>query len=276
MFDVRCLFLAKSQPTIAPFNRIILVFVLVLMLGACTTLKRTTPAPPEGDASPAANALLRRLERLNSGLKTFKAVGRIRLQNPEGVQHARAMWAGFENSKMRLETLGPSGQPLASFAYDGKKFYLISHPDNRFYSKPGRGNGLEKIIHLPLKISESLNLLAGRMPRSNDYGFAGLLNDAPPGFQILIVKQRSKGNAYDKIYCDMRTESIQRVEAYDEKGALRFRAEFEALQRIGGFRVPLRVSIADGEGHRLDLSIDRFWPNAPVSDSLFVLSKPSL
>jgi len=104
--------------------------------------------------------------------------------------------------------------------------------------------------------------------------FAELLKEAPNGIQILIVKKHEKGTPYDKIYFNAQNDSIQRVETYEGNGDLKFRVEIKDMYNTGGFRVPEQLVISDGGNNRLDLSVDRFWPNVPVSDALFVLSKP--
>jgi len=251
----------------------IVIFMLVFMFGGCTSFKQRTTTPPSGDASPAAKALLSRLESRNSDLITFKASGRIRLENIDGIQHARAMWAGYRDEKIRLEILGPSGQPMASFASDGDHIYLISHADNRFYSKRSPKASLEKLIHVPLQVNESLDLLTGRIPSSADRS-ATFLKESTEGIQILIAKKHEKGTPYDKIYFNSQNNTIQKLESFDKDGYLKFRVEIKDMYNTGGFRVPEQLVISDGGNNRLDLSVDRFWPNVPVSDALFVLSKP--
>jgi len=243
------------------------------MLGGCTSFKQRAATPPVGDASPAAEALLSRLESRNSDLITFKASGRIRLENIDGIQHARAMWAGYRDQKIRLEILGPGGQPMASFAYDGDRIYLISHADNRFYSKKNRKASLEKLIHVPLHVNESLDLLTGRIPSSADRS-ATFLKESTEGIQILIAKKHEKGTPYDKIYFNVQNNTIQKLESFDKDGYLKFRVVFVGMRTHDGFQVPGKILISDRENNRLDLSIGRFWPNVPVSDALFVLSKP--
>jgi hypothetical protein len=223
--------------------------------------------------SPEAEALFSRLQAQNSNLFSFKGTGRMRMEDANGVQRARLMWAGYQDEKLRLEIMGATGQPVFSFAQDAERIYLISHTENRFYSRRDSNANLEKLISLPITVSACLDLLAGRIPAGahlSPMALQGKENEE----QILVLKSLDRKKGYEKIYVDASSGNARQIEVFDNEGNLAFRAEFLHMQTVSGFEVPKEMRLSNGSQASLHLVVERFWPNVPVSDSLFVLAKP--
>lgn len=252
---------------------VLFLISLTLIATGCSTLKQRAEGPLALSSSPEAEALFSRLQSRNSSLRSFKGTGRMRIKGTSGIQQARLMWAGYLNEKLRLEIMGATGQPVFSFANDGERIYLISHTENQFYSKRDSNANLEKLISLPITVSACLDLLAGRMPSK-----APLLPMAvqgeEKGEQILILKGLDRKTGDRKIFIDALSGDIRQIEVFDTDGNLAYRAEFVHMQTVSGFKVPGELQISNGDQASLQLVVERFWPNAPVSERLFVLAKP--
>ena len=250
-----------------------LLIILSLLITACSSLKHREGGPEPFTRSPEAEALFSRLQSQNSNLRSFKGTGRMRMEDANGVQRARLMWAGYQDEKLRLEIMGATGQPVFSFAQDEERIYLISHTENRFYSKRNANANLEELISLPITVSACLDLLAGRIPAE-----AHLLPMAVQGKgneeQILVLKSLDRKKGYEKIYVDASSGNARQIEVFDKDGKLEYRAEFLLMQNVSGFEVPKELRLSNGSQASLQLVVERFWPNVPVSDSLFVLAKP--
>lgn len=251
----------------------IVLVILVLSVAGCSSLRPRVEGPASEGTSPEAAALSSRLQDRNPRLNSFKGTGRLRLQNADGIQRVRVMWAGYKDEKMRLEIMGPAGRPAVSFAYDGQRIYLVAHAESRYYSKRNAQASLEKLISLPIRVQDALNFLAGRIP-ADAYRSAVLLEEKFAGDRVLVMKRPGRDAGYDKIHVKTAADTIRKIESFHKNERLNYRVEFITMQDISGFQVPQELVFSDGDRVGMHLFVDQFWPNASVADSLFVLTEP--
>jgi hypothetical protein len=64
------------------------------------------------------------------------------------------------------------------------------------------------------------------------------------------------------------------VETFYLNGDLKYRAEFNTMQDIQGYRVPSRLVLTTDDGSGFQLDVERYWAGVSVSPSLFVLTPP--
>ena len=252
---------------------ILLLISLTSIATGWSTLNQRAEAPLTTQGSPEAEALFSRLQSHNSDLRSFKGTGRIRVEDVNGIQQGRLMWAGYGNEKLRLEIIGATGQPVYSFANDGERIYLISHTENRFYSRRSSSANLEKLISLSISVSACLDLLAGRVPVETSLLPVTVQGKADEE-QILVLKSSERKAGLEKVYVDTVSGGARQIEAFDKDGDLVYRAEFKRMQHVSGFEVPRELRLSNDSQTSLQLVVERFWPNVPVSESLFVLAKP--
>ena len=69
-------------------------------------------------------------------------------------------------------------------------------------------------------------------------------------------------------------KNVHKVEMFDSAGALAYRVEFDRMRAIKGYRVPSRLLVSNNDGSDFQLNVDRYWVDAPVSQSVFVLTPP--
>ena len=221
-----------------------------------------------------ARRLLLTLDHINDDLNTFKGVGKITLWNKHNSQMAeRVAWAGAEPSSLSIVLL-ISGHPGPRLSTDGKYLYYLDLQNKKTPFKKIRVSdaSLEKILSLPITSSDLIDLLRGRVPL-HGYTSAALV---PEGFgkeYILVLGKRWHG-VIEKIYLTGDHKNPWKIEVFNRKGRLRYRAEFKGMQDIQGFRVPLRLDITNDTGDGFSLEIDRYLVNVSVSPSVFVLKWP--
>lgn len=191
-----------------------------------------------------------------------------------GIQHARLMWAGYQNEKLRLEVMGGAGRPVFSFADDGNRIYLISHAENQFYSKRSSNTTLEKLISLPITVSACLDLLAGRVPADTRFLPMTVQQGDKEGEQILVLEGLKRASGSRTVYVDASSGDVRRIEVKEADGNLAYQVEFVHMQLISGFKVPGELRISNGKKASLRIVMERFWPNVQVSEDLFILTKP--
>ena len=83
-----------------------------------------------------------------------------------------------------------------------------------------------------------------------------------------------KNKILQKIYFNTNKTSANKVELFDQRGGLLYRAKFVDMQRIKGFRVPKRIDITDENGSGFSIHISKYMANIPVSESAFILKQP--
>lgn len=229
-----------------------------------------------GPSDPEALVLLQQIHRKNDGLKTFKGRGLLRFQAPNAKPlRERVVWVGALPARIRVDILA-AGQTMVKMAADGAFLYVVDmagiFDPSRFFRKIRVSDpDLKRMISVPIKISELVALLAGKIPMV-DYDavrFEAGLSDR----QVLVLGRRWSG-AVQKVYLGKDDGELIEVVRFDRNGRFRYRAAFERLQSVGGYRVPARLVLTGPDDARLVLSIERYWADAEVTPDMFRLEKP--
>jgi outer membrane lipoprotein-sorting protein len=240
----------------------LVVLILSVFLSACATL-------PRPDQTAEAEALLAKLQAKNQGLKSFKGIGTIRFKDKEITQSSRVAWLGSQDGLLRIGILTIAGQPAASIAYNGETLYFFSHLEGRFYKRQTRDPDLEKLLSVPMRASELISLLTGRIPVVKYRAAIIEKNDSGKGC-ILILKS-SWGRDLEKIYLDDSRNDIKKVEIFD--GSLVYRAEPADQKWTDNYQIPFVLTVS-GKKAEFSLSVDRYWINTSLSPDMFVLIQP--
>jgi outer membrane biogenesis lipoprotein LolB len=229
------------------------------------------------------------LKRHNMGLETFKGIGRITLyQGDRRHPPSRIAWIGASPDKMRAVLSSISGQTLFSFASDGRWLYLFDHLQQRFYKQRANRYIMKKVFAVSIELEDIVGILSGRVPLHR-HRFACLYRPvsqrvvpkaAPDGAATgekknnVLVLKGSRGDIIEKIYLANDQNDARKIEVFDADGMLAYRAELDRIQEIDGFRIPADVIFSNDTGSGFRLEIERCWPHADVTPSVFVLSPP--
>jgi hypothetical protein len=251
-----------------------LIVVVAVLLAGCSSLSRKTPGPDDLAALAEARMVLPALGSKNAKLMNFKGIGNIKVrQNGKIRIDERIAWIGSETVKLSIVVL-ISGLPAVKIANDGKWFYYYeARQDQPIYKKiPATDATLQRIVSIPIKISDIVQLLAGRAPLRGHHS-ASLHRQSTGAGYILILKKRWWG-IVEKVFLAEDKAQVHQVEFFNRSGALIYRARFDEMQIINGYQVPSRLSISDGEGITIQLEIQQYLADVPVSPSMFVLNPP--
>ncbi len=257
--------------------------VLVLFLQACSHLKYASLESLSGDLSPEEVALARTeaqkllllLNNTNDDLNTFKGVGKIKLWPNQNSQITeRVAWAGVEPCSLSIVMI-ISGIPGPRLSTDCKYLYYLDPQNKKQPFKKIRNvdTGLEKILSVPIKSKDIIELLRGRIPLYENTS-AALIPELSGNSSVLVLGKRWLG-VIEKIYLEADKKSVRKVEVFNAKGGLKYRAEFKSMQEIQGYRVPLRLEVSNDKGQGFSLEIDRYLANVSVSPSVFVPQPPT-
>ena len=177
-------------------------------------------------------------------------------------------WAGSLPDKIRMEILSAAGRPDLSIAGDGKKLYFLFHHNKKFYKK-SFNTGLNKIISIPIKITDIIALLAGRIPLL-EYNNASLKKD-PLSDEPVIILKKGKGEIIEKIFLDAAKKNVRHIELFDSKGSIMYAAAFKGIRKIKNYNIPTGVKLSDDDAV-VHINIDKYWVDIPIEQSIFALT----
>ncbi len=216
-----------------------------------------------------ADKLLAQIDQKNADVTSFKGIGQIKFRKQGKLQVSRGLWAGIKPHQFRIEILNPARLPAASIASDGKWLYLLSYSSGRFHKEHAKGADLGKFISTPITINDIVTLLSGGVPlRSYHEAF---LKPEPSGKGYIIVLKKGWRGVIEKVYLDEKKARVRHVEVYNLTGMV-YRASFYGnIQSADGLRFPQSVVITNRDGLVLQIDVDKYWVNIPVSTAMFVL-----
>lgn len=261
---------------IAPYDlRPVMIMVLgAVLLTGCSSLSSKILKPEDSAAMAEARIVLHTLGSQNEKLTSFKGIGKIEVwQNGQKRIDERIAWIGSGAVKLSIVVL-ISGHPAVKMASDGKWFYYYETRQGEpiYKKRPATDATLQRIVSIPIKISDIIELLAGRTPL-RDHQTALLLSQNPGAGYVLILKKRWWGIVEKIILAEDKTR-VRQIEFFNRSGALIYRARFDEMQFVDGYQVPSRLSISSDESVDFQLEIERYLADVPISPSMFVLNPP--
>ena len=258
-------------------SSLFLLIIAVLYAGCSNltaSLPRETPASKDEAASTEARTLLTTLGNQNILLKSFKGIGKIKIrQNGKLKIDERVAWIGSEKAKLSIVVL-ISGHPAVKMTSDGEWFYYYeARPDRPLYKKiPATDASLKRIISIPVKAGDIIQLLAGRVPLREHHSAFLERQDSGAGY-VLVLKRRWWGVVEKILFNEDRTR-VRQVEFYNRSGSLIYLAQFDEMQTVKEYRVPSRLILSNAEGADFQLDVERYWADVDISSSMFVLNPP--
>lgn len=218
-------------------------------------------------------AIITSLNNINSALETNKGLGKIRIWTPSGSQSTRLVWAGYRAEKLRVEILGVAGRPFSSLVYDGRQLLLSLHTEGRFYKSRKKHADLGRLINIPISIQDMLFILAGRVPILPDAKAVLVAHKYSDEYMLILERGWfKKSNA--KIYLRNNLKTVWKYELYQNNGKLRYRVEYDNWKKYGDYLLPTKLQFSDDAENRVNLSINKIWPDSELSSTTFNLKPP--
>ena len=220
-----------------------------------------------------AQEVVERLRTTNQSLTSFKGTGKVSLrQNGVLTLDQRVAWVGAEPVYLSI-VLFVSGFPAVRIASDGRWLYYVDNQDPKESYRKIRASdpSLKRLLAIPINTSDVIRLLSGRIPRLK-YDTAVLEPDtADHGFVLILTKW---WNVVGKVYLDSNKSTLRRIEVFDARGTLVYRAVFETMQWVSDYQVPRKIAISNDNGAYFQLIIDRYWADVEVSPAMFTVPAP--
>jgi hypothetical protein len=242
------------------------VFILFFQLPGCHSIFREDPGSDRVDRDLRAQALLAAIKTRNDTFDAVKGIGRITLREADVVRTTRAAWLGAKDGRLRIEILGPAGQPAAKLIFDGKTYAFISHVDQQVYQQPGTVMNLKTLTGVSVMSEDVVRYFAGAVPL-RDHDGVRLTTEDNTGREVLILNDWWRGTV-QKIYPDMGGEVVSRVEMF-WWGRLIHRAELGRFRKIGGRWIPFHIHVTDGADNGFAIDVDNCWTGFPLTPDMF-------
>ncbi len=242
--------------------------LLIMFIGFSAGCAHLFPPPQD---NPQARQILVRLADNNARLKRFKALAHVRMKLDGQVVSGRIAMAGVVPSKLRIEWLNLMGQPLTSLTGDGEMITVYSRSDNKTHRLRQSPTAMEPLIHIPIGIEDLQKILVGRLPLPTDV--AVQLKKSPNDRDILILKNRWQ-NVVATLKVDRLTSRVQEMRVFSGQGELLYEIQWAQWQNEGEYLVPVKLVFESESGQRVELTVDRFWPDVDVPESIFKLDIP--
>jgi hypothetical protein len=254
-----------------------LILTAALTLSGCATWSGIGEAPSsEQDDSPAAadaRQVLDRLQKTNEQLRNFKGVGRLTIRKEGKVQmDERLAWVGSDPLKLSI-VLFAAGFPAVRMAGDGEWLYFQDGQAPGAPVKKTRASDpdLKPLLSIPIQSSDIIALMRGRIP-IREYRSVRL-ERLKSGNGYVLMLMRIWG-VHQLIFLDETKTEVLQTEVYDSFGNLLFQANFLEMQLVDGYKVPSRLTVSNQDKALVQLVVERYWADVPVTPSMFVLGSP--
>jgi hypothetical protein len=248
-----------------------MTLLMGLLAAGCAGLTAPTEAPSTAVEREQARAVLERLQQTNQGLKTFKGVGRLTIKRDGKIQmDERLAWVGSDPSSLSV-VLFASGFPAVRMASDGEWLYYQDGQEPGQPVKKIRSSDpdFDRLLSISIHSSDIIALLRGRIPIREHR--SARLQPVAAGNGYVLLLDRAWG-VHQKIFLDEQKSEVRQVEVYDVSGNMLFQANFLEMQKVDGYRVPGRLVVSNQQTHALvQLVVEKYWADIPVSPSMFVL-----
>jgi hypothetical protein len=237
------------------------LFVITLLFG-CAPLLRPLPKPPFSQEE--AIQLIFDLREQGEEIRSFQAVGKLRLEEGGRQAESNLFALGRRPLKVRLEITHPWGKPLSHIVADEQYISVLSLTDNKFLKGPASAFNTEKLFLFGLGLDSAWMILAGRIPILPHHRAVSL----KPGEITLYNLQ---GEIVEAISFSP-DRLLPRCVALPRKGITILLSEFEEGD-LGPYPSRMRIEKAD-QGRSLELRYKSLKLNKPIPEEIFQLSPP--
>lgn len=227
---------------------------------------------------PASNPLLdnkallfaHNAQSFNQHIIASKGTGFARIETKTKTDKFKIAWAAVFPDKIRITFL-MSGLPIETIIATGEKITFLSHTgEHSKYSYNSKDPDMEDYIQVPIKISEIILILLGRIPvKKFDNAY---FSPSDPSLSSISLEQNWKGVTQSLHFNDK--GKIHGLKSRNLSGKLLYEIMITQYKIYDFGDIPVKIEIKDMDNRKLTLDITSFQPNPLVKESVFQLTGP--
>ncbi len=239
--------------------------VFILIFSGCAQHRSASNALLDKKALLFAN----QARSFNQHIIASKGTGFALVETKTKTERFKIAWAAVFPNKIRI-TLLISGLPIETIIATGEKITFFSHTEEHskhsYYSKDP---DMKDYIQVPIKMSEMISILLGRLPVKNFDNASFLPSDS--SLSSIILKQKWKEET-QSLYFNKKGK-IYGIKSRDLSGKLLYEIMITQYKTYNFGDIPIKIEIKDMDNRKLTLDITSFQPNPPIKDSVFRLTE---
>jgi outer membrane lipoprotein-sorting protein len=206
----------------------------------------------------------------NRQIETSKGTGWISIKTGETTQTYRIIWAAAFPGKIRM-TLLLSGLPVETMIATGQSLVFFSHTGRHSsHTIHSKDPDLKKYLDIPIKLSDIISVLLGRLPVTS-FDDAYYL-PADPLFRTLVLYHSHDGQ-HQYLHFDG-NRNIHRISRINASGHPLYEIGLDNCNSRDFGRLYTKIKAMDKTGRNLTLVITRFIANPEIKASTFMLTEP--
>jgi outer membrane lipoprotein-sorting protein len=245
-------------------SHMLYIACVIILASGCAAIR------PETDPTldKKALAFAKKAKSYNQHIITSKGTAWATLRTGTKYEKFKIAWAASFPNKIRITFL-ISANPIETIIATGEKITFISHTGaHSRKSYNSKDPDMEKYINVPIKISEMILILLGRLPVKNfdDTYFA----PSDPLLSTIVLRQNGKPTAKYLHYNDNKNCDTLWLEDYNK--TLVYKMETNTYKIFGSDNIPARLEIKDNNNRKLTLEITNFISNPSIKESVFQLT----
>ncbi|MFH2058382.1 MAG: hypothetical protein ABIJ59_05735 [Pseudomonadota bacterium] len=245
-------------------SRFLIFILFILFFSGCAPLRPQTD--PEMDKE--ALRLSHQAQSFNQHITTSKGTGWARLETKDGTITYKIAWAAVYPNKIRMTFL-MFAQPIETIIATGKKVTFFSHTGKhakRSIESPDPD--MENYINVPIKMSEIIAILLGRLPiKPYDDAYFSPSDNA---LSVVTLHQNLVGSV--QVINFDNNQTIDQVSSIDSRGKRLYDYNILAFKSYDFGKLPVKIQFIDTKRQKLTLTITGFVVNPEVKDSVFMLT----
>jgi hypothetical protein len=244
---------------------ILAALLFPLCLYGCVRTPKAFPTGP----SPDASLILESLKQRNNDLKSFRGVGKLKTVRGTNANIFRMVWIGSKPQNLRVETLGPWGQPTLTFIINGSTFLLHSREDNRYFKGDATVENLSRFLSMRVRPEDLFGLLSGHPPILPFHHAKIRPSTAEGGWLLSLYKKW--GRLIERIWLKGDAKAVEQVEVFDGWGNLQYRTAFSEFHQMESLCLPHRIAISNADGPLWSLTVEKFWTKVSIPEEAYTL-----
>ncbi len=252
------------------FHYLLIVAALSLIFSSCAM------QPSKVNPLYAKKALLisKRAQSFNDHIITSKGTGWLRIETKKEFTKYKIAWAATAPNKIRI-TLLVAALPVETIISNGKSITFLSHTGK--HSKktyPTKDANLRRYINVPVKMSEIITMLLGRLNVKPFDKAEYVPFDTPGSPESLgpkILLKQNWGSTLQTLSLDQ-DEKINQLTLSDLNGKSIYEVKILKYKSFKFGDLPTKVVVDDLINRKLTLTILNFEPNPTIKESLYQLT----